>query len=156
MFRSILAPIDGSSTSLRGLDEAIELAKQMHAQVRALFVVDEYAISSYLATYIDLNEILKTVDEDGRRVLQDAKERADRKGVPLQTVLEHSGFAPVADIILEQARAWPADLVVMGTHGRRGFRRLIMGSDAQTVVQSTPVPVLLIRAPEDANQPPRI
>jgi nucleotide-binding universal stress UspA family protein len=52
----------------------------------------------------------------------------------------------VADVIVENAKKWRADLIVMGTHGRRGITRVVMGSDAEGVVRNTPVPVLLIRA----------
>jgi nucleotide-binding universal stress UspA family protein len=61
-------------------------------------------------------------------------------------------MGPVGAVIAEYAEMWPADLIVIGTHGRRGIRRLVMGSDAEYVVRTTPVPVLLVRGTKAASQ----
>jgi nucleotide-binding universal stress UspA family protein len=66
--------------------------------------------------------------------------------VQARTVLVETLAGPAADAIVAEAKKWKADLIVMGTHGRRGVRRLVMGSDAEQVLRETPVPVLLVRA----------
>jgi nucleotide-binding universal stress UspA family protein len=67
--------------------------------------------------------------------------------VPVSSVLLESAAGPAADAIVRQARKWKADVIVLGTHGRRGVRRMLMGSDAEQVVRSSPVPVMLVRSP---------
>ena len=69
---------------------------------------------------------------------------AQREGVKTDSVLLDSVGGPASDAILGEAKAWSADLVVMGTHGRRGLARLVMGSDAEAVVRACTVPVLLV------------
>ena len=64
----------------------------------------------------------------------------------VDTVLKDSFAGRVSDLVIKEAGAWPADLIVLGTHGRRGLGRLFMGSDAEAIVRSAPVPVLLLRA----------
>ena len=66
-------------------------------------------------------------------------------GVPVETALVESQGERVSEIVVEQARAWPADLIVIGTHGRRGVDRVLMGSDAEQIARRAPVPVLLVR-----------
>jgi nucleotide-binding universal stress UspA family protein len=68
-------------------------------------------------------------------------------GVAVETVLLGARGNRVADLIVKQAKKWHADLIVLGTHGRRGVARVLMGSDAEIVVRETPVPVLLVRSP---------
>ena len=67
-------------------------------------------------------------------------------GVKVETELFECTAPTVADLIVEQARRWPADMIVMGTHGRRGLTRLLMGSDAEMVLRNSPVPVLMVRS----------
>jgi len=78
-------------------------------------------------------------------VLDNAEKAAQREGVKVDTVLLESIGGVAADLILAQAKQWPADLIVMGTHGRRGLARLAMGSDAEQVVRAALVPVMLVR-----------
>ena len=68
------------------------------------------------------------------------------RGIPVQTVMLETIAGPAADLIVRQAKRWRADLIVLGTHGRRGLRRLVLGSDAEQIVRTSPVPVLLVRA----------
>lgn len=93
-----------------------------------------------------LNEAIKLARQSGAsirlvHVVSEAGIKVDK--VLVDAIGSQSGAA-----IVEQAEKWPADLIVCGTHGRRGIRRLVMGSDAEYVVRHTPVPVLLIRSQE--------
>jgi nucleotide-binding universal stress UspA family protein len=89
-------------------------------------------------------------------LLAEAKDLAARNGVEVEGAMVETQQQRVADRILEQAREWHADIIVMGTHGRRGFRHLVLGSDAEAVVHDAPVPVLLVKAvPEDRSKTSR-
>jgi nucleotide-binding universal stress UspA family protein len=147
-YRKILVAVDGSKASAKGLREALRLAKAETARVFILHVVDEYqafaAMDGMLAGAAagDLVTVLKA---DGERLLAKAKKSADAAGVRATTVLREMLSGPAADPIVREARKVGADLIVLGTHGRRGVRRLVLGSDAEQVVRTATVPVLLVR-----------
>ncbi|HET9405545.1 MAG TPA: universal stress protein [Burkholderiales bacterium] len=147
MFKRILVPVDGSRTSWLGLDKAIRLAREQRATLCLLHVVDERVTTQYFeggAAAID--RLLDSLLEGGKRVLARAEAKARKQRVRVKTVLVENVIRSVADVIVGQARKWRADLIVIGTHGRRGVSRLVMGSDAEGVVRTTPVPVLLVRS----------
>jgi nucleotide-binding universal stress UspA family protein len=146
MYPNILVPIDGSETSTRGLEEAIQVAKDQDSRLRLFHIVNEHAMDTgyCIGTYAgDVNDRLRA---NGTQVLRAAEELVRKQGVVVETVVQEFIGRSAAAAILEQARTWPADLIVMGTHGRRGLRRLAMGSDAECVVRDASVPVLLVRA----------
>lgn len=145
MYRRILVPVDGSSTAARGLREAIQLAKDQRARVRLVHVVDETMILGTAEAGVDMGPLFALLARTGRAVLQRARRAAERSGVRVQVAMYESVGAPAADAILRDVRKWRADLIVMGTHGRRGVRRLVLGSDAEQIVRRSPVPVLLVR-----------
>lgn len=146
MYKKILVPIDGSESSLRGLDEAIKLANETGAALRLVHAVNEFFIDAGYGAPFITPEIIESLREGGKNILNSAAARAGESGLKPETVLLDRLGARVADLILDQAKEWPADLVVMGTHGRRGLSRLAMGSDAEMVVRMSSVPVLLVRA----------
>jgi nucleotide-binding universal stress UspA family protein len=151
MYTKILVPIDGSATSLLGLGEAIKLAKSSGATLRIVHVVNEYVILD--AAYVPSNlyeMMIEPLLEAGRKMLKDAESRVREQGLEPQSALLDTVGGRVADLIVEDARQWPADLIVMGTHGRRGLRRLALGSDAEMVLRTSPVPVLLVRGTPEA------
>jgi nucleotide-binding universal stress UspA family protein len=143
MYKHILCAIDGSDTAKRGLHEAIRLTKEFQASLRILHVVDNALLAGS-------GEVLSDFFEDtrnaGRAILKQAKQDAHDKGVTAETIMEEILDGRVADSIIGQAKAWPADLIVIGTHGRRGVHRMLIGSDAETVVRISPMPVLLVKA----------
>jgi nucleotide-binding universal stress UspA family protein len=146
-YRKILAAVDGSTAAAKGLREAIRLAKAERARLVILHVVDEYPAFAALdgmmagAPGADLVPALR---EGGKKVLAKAKAAAQKAGVPATTVLREA-LGPAAYPIVREAKKLGADLIVVGTHGRRGVRRLVMGSDAEQVVRTASVPVLLVR-----------
>ena len=153
MYARILAPIDGSSTSNRGLMEAINLAKDQKAKVRLLHVVDESFLVFDTYGMLSWNSVTQALREGGERLLAEAKSLAARSGVDVEGAMVETLQQRVADKILNEAREWRADLIVMGTHGRRGFGHLVLGSDAETVLHDAPVPVLLIKAVSAEDRP---
>jgi len=154
MYQRILVPIDGSSTANRGVDEAIRLAKLAGAQVRLLHVLDELIFVTGFetgATYI--NDLLPKLKEGGEAILEDARRRVEAAGVPVETHLMECLGSRTSDIVVEQANSWKADLIVLGTHGRRGIGRWLLGSDAEQILRSAKVPVLLVRGEPEAQSP---
>lgn len=153
MYRRILVPFDGSEPSQRALREAIKVAKDGGAKLHLLHIVDEFLLGgSYDASYISdayYADAIAALQTSAKQILQHAEEIARSHGIqPESTLLETIGTR-VADHIVQQAKDWRADLVVMGTHGRRGLRRIVLGSDAEWVLRSTPTPVLLVRGSDE-------
>jgi len=149
MYSRILVPVDGSPTSNAGLDEAIKLAKQFGSRLRLLHVVDQMPLAVSAEGFGVMSvDVLGLLKEAGQRVLADAKARVDAAGVPVDTLLVDSPNSRLSDHVTAVAKEWPAELIVIGTHGRRGIGRVLMGSDAEQVVRHAPVPVLLYRAVE--------
>ena len=147
MFKRILVPVDGSATSNRGVEQAIKLARSDGATLLLLHVADEHAIVQYAEGFANVtDQVLASLRENGKKVLAKAQAAVERHGINCKTVLVENLTSRVADIIVAQAKKQRADMVVMGTHGRRGIRRLVLGSDAEGVVRESPVPVLLVRA----------
>jgi nucleotide-binding universal stress UspA family protein len=149
MYERILVPVDGSPTSNAGLDEAIRLAKLTGARVRLVHVVDQLPFVLVADMYGGLSgQVVDLLNEAGRKVLDDAHARVAAAGVEVDNRLFESLDQPLCERVLEQVRSWGADLIVLGTHGRRGVRRALLGSDAEMILRSAPVPVLLVRGAE--------
>lgn len=149
MYERILVPVDGSSTSNRGLDEAIRLAKLTHGKLRLFHVIDELSFALGMDAYAGYaGDWLTVLRESGARLLAEAKATVEAAGVEVETVLHDSFDGSVHELVTAEASRWPADLIVLGTHGRRGVGRLVLGSSAEHILRFSPVPVLLIRAPE--------
>ena len=146
MYKRILVPLDGSSTSKLGLSEALRLAKGQNASLCLLHVVDELFVTQAGEGMVIADQIFRQLRASGKRILAAGLAQARKRGVPARTVLVGMMTGPVADAIVRQARTWKADLIVIGTHGRRGVRRVVMGSDAEQVLRNAPVPVLMVRS----------
>lgn len=147
MYSRILVPVDGSSTALKGLAEALKLAKALHAKIKLVHVVNELINDPTLTPSVYIERVIESMRESGRKALVNAQAAAARQepSVEVEAELFETIGARAYDCIVEAARVWPADLIVMGTHGRRGVKRLALGSDAEMVLRSSPVPVLMVR-----------
>lgn len=143
MYKRILVPVDGSPTSIRGLDEAITLAKLTGAGIRLVHVLDQLVFLGGETYTVDIFGILKEV---GERILQEMKARVVAAGIDVSTYLSEVLPGRVCDVVTAQAKEFDADLIVLGTHGRRGVGRLLLGSDAEKIVRIATVPVLLVRS----------
>ncbi|MBN9425008.1 MAG: universal stress protein [Burkholderiales bacterium] len=149
MYQRILVPIDGSPTAADGMAEAVKLAKLTNGQIRLMHVVDQLSYVAGFEGYGSLTaDVIKVMNEAGERILREAKAQVEGEGVPVDTVLFDGFSGRVSDHVVEQAKSWNADVIVLGTHGRRGIRRLVIGSDAEQIVRNAPVPVLLVRPRE--------
>lgn len=150
MYRRILVPIDGSATAQRGLQEAQGLAKACDASLVLLHVVEAYPMMMEMATAATWEQVTSDLRAYGQRVLEEAHQAALAAGVACEARLEDAAASRVCDVVIEQARERRCDLIVMGTHGRRGVAHALIGSDAERVIRMSPVPVLLVRAPDSA------
>ena len=146
MYKNILVPVDGSETAHSGLAEAIRLAKALGSAIRLVYVLDESrAMYPNLGGEL-LQQLVDQLRRAGESILIEATATARSGGVDTSSRLIDSLGTPVGESVVAAAAEWPADLIVCGTHGRRGVRRLVMGSDAEYIVRHSAVPVLLIRA----------
>jgi len=146
MYKRVLVAVDGSPISIQALQEAAKLSKTCQAQLRIVTVIETVMLAGG-AEYVDFNEVRKAAVNFGQDVLNKAGQRAKETGVEAESRLieiERAGDR-VTDMISKEADEWPADLIVIGTHGRRGFNHLLMGSVAEGVVRIASKPVLLIR-----------
>lgn len=148
MYRRILVAIDGSRPSALALNEAIKLAREQQASLRIVHVVDEGLTLSPDVPSANLAEADQTLYARGKALLDAAESQAREAGIQTEGALvEEVGHRP-GHCILQQAQEWSADLIVCGTHGRRGLGRLILGSNAEHVVRRATMPVLLLRVPD--------
>jgi len=149
MYERILVPVDGSATSNQGLEEAIKLARLTGAKIKLLHVVDMWAFAATPYTGMALSpDILAQLKEGGQATLDVAKARVEAAGRSADAQLFDNLAGRVCDIVVDEAKKWKADLIVIGTHGRRGVGRLVLGSDAEQIARTAPVPVLLVRGHE--------
>lgn len=149
-YKKILVPVDGSATANLGLREAMRLAKDQGAALELLHVVDQhFVMNPGMDAGVFTEDLFESLREAGRDILGKAEAAVRKQGLQFKSVLLETMASP-ADMIVRQAKRSRADLIVIGTHGRRGVRRLLMGSDAEQVVRTSSVPVLLVRGKEAA------
>lgn len=145
MYSRILVPLDGSECAGSALDAAISLARVTGAQLQPLYVID-IPVIAYEVPGFDPSIARDACIEQSRIVCNDAQARITGeglKGTPCSVEVE-LGAEDVAQCIERVAADWHADLIVMGTHGRRGLRRLMLGSVAERVLRLAHCPVLLV------------
>jgi nucleotide-binding universal stress UspA family protein len=145
----ILVPIDGSDTSEKGLAEAIRTASGQ-ARITLLTVIDGFDLGDARAGRASTSAGVDVLIQQGRKILSEAAEKVGRRGIPVETVLIEAVGGRVAHHIVDEAENRRADLIVMGTHGRGGVTRLVLGSDAEKVVQRSAIPVMLVRGGDRA------
>jgi len=145
MYQRILVPVDGSETSDKALQEALKLVAGQPAQLLLLHVVEDmqFLDAEGYVNYAELRELTLNM---GKRMLDKAAEIATQAGITADSKLVEAAGKRIANVITAEAKDWPADLVVIGTHGRSGFSHLLFGSVAEGVVRGAPVPVLLVRS----------
>lgn len=145
MYKHILAPVDGSDISTKALQEAIKLAKNQRAMLRIFHVIDE-SIVDYAGIGLNYAIYESSVKEYGHKIIKDMSALAKEHCQFETRVIELKAFeGSVEEKIVLEAQEWPADLIVLGTHGRRGLSHLLLGSVAEGVMRAASIPVLLIR-----------
>ncbi|HXJ81328.1 MAG TPA: universal stress protein [Candidatus Methylomirabilis sp.] len=155
MYTRILLAVDGSSPSDAALREALALARGTQARLRVVHVIDSpYDYPDVMFGHVagDLEDLQQAWQKVGREVLDRALSVA--RTVPLEpevSLIETAGRR-LSEAIVDEARSWSADLIVLGTHGRRGLHRLLLGSVAEGVARTSPVSVLLVREPGSGSE----
>lgn len=143
MYSEILLPTDGGPASKAATDHAVDLAAQSDARLHALYVLDT---STYPALEAGTETVQSALKEEGQTALDSVTDAAEDADVPVVSELvsetPHEG-------IIEYATTNDVDLIVMGTHGRTGLDRFLLGSVTERVVRTAETPVLTVRATED-------
>ena len=147
MYQRILVATDGSTLSKKAVSSAISLAALCGAELVALKVVPRYPQSYFegslpLATQ-EVAKIEQQWADDGQQVVDKVKAQASAKGVLAKAVTAKSDL--VAEAVIAAAKKHKCDLIVMASHGRKGIKRLLLGSETQHVLTHSTVPVLVLR-----------
>lgn len=148
MYTRILVAIDNSNTSKKALDEAIRLASALRAQICIAHALDEGLLSQHamgIGTYIDAEKIKEEMRRAANQLLDEAAAKVSAAGIIPERLLVESGKKRTAEQIADGARQWKADLIVVGTHGRRGVDRLLVGSVAENLTRIAETSLLMVR-----------
>lgn len=142
MYDRILIPVDGSPTSSAALAEALGFVRERNARVLLVYACEPmpYTLAEGV---LDLSDEMR---RQGRLILDAAAAAADKAGVTAEMSLVDASDRRIPEVIVDEAKRWNADLIAMGTHGRRGFEHLLLGSVAEGVIRRAGVPVLLLRS----------
>ncbi|WP_323073645.1 universal stress protein [Mycetohabitans endofungorum] len=144
MYHRILVAVDGSHTSRHAFNAALDLAASESAQLQPIFVVDDVPLYYSVPGY-DPSIVMRAQTEEGQRVIDEAADAMRTRGIAgTPQILTTSSLEGIAECIVRAAQAFNADLLVLGTHGRRGVRRLVLGSVAEQTLRLAQLPVLLI------------
>lgn len=142
MYQRVLVPTDGSEGAESAVDHAIDIAKTYGAELHVLYAVD----TASLSVEVNTATVIENLEAEGAEITGEVAERAEAAGVErVQTEVIH-GIPH--ETILDYAEDSAADLVVMGTHGRTGLDRYLLGSVTEKVVRKSDVPVLTVRLDE--------
>ncbi|OPX58615.1 MAG: Universal stress protein [Methanomassiliicoccales archaeon PtaB.Bin215] len=145
LFKKILIPTDGSEYTKAAVRKGLEMAKAAGGEVTALYVVDQTSFINFPmdSTIISVYTLL---EKEGEEAMEFVKKEAEALGVKVTTRIEEgSPSRKIVDLSAEH------DLVVMGTLGRTGFSKLLLGSVAERVVRFAKCPVLVVRSPGEEN-----
>jgi nucleotide-binding universal stress UspA family protein len=154
MFKRIVVAIDGSRTSRQAFESALELATTHGAVLQPYYVVENAPVYYDVPGY-DPTILRDELADQGAKLADEANAEMKQRGVQGAVVIaEGSSVDDVAEMVLAAAAAFNADLLVMGTHGRKGFQRLILGSVAERCLRQATLPVLLIPAASGADAVP--
>lgn len=145
MYKHILVPVDGSTASMAAIDKAAGLARAYGVPVTAIFVIDPYPFTGVGADFAyGQDQYLNAARAEAGAAIEAANQRLQAAGVQVDSRVVESHA--VWRGILEAAGAVGADLIVMGSHGRRGLEKLVLGSVAQSVLSHTKIDTLVVRA----------
>jgi nucleotide-binding universal stress UspA family protein len=147
MYQRILVATDGSTLSKKAVRSAIELAGAVGAELLALYVVPRYPISYFEGGItVSMQDIVRTEKQwadQGQAVVDAVQQAAQAKGVKAKGIVAKSDL--VAESIMASAKKHKCDLIVMASHGRKGFKRILLGSETQHVLTRSTMPVLVLR-----------
>ncbi len=140
MFKKILCPVDFSDTSMSAANNAINFASEAKAELTFIHIIDIQALQNIGdLSGGGINDLNLLIEEE-KPILSKLKDECEKKGIKVKTVLTHG--MPI-NVILETIKEDGHDLIIMGTHGKTGLTRLVLGSIAENVVRRSDIPVLL-------------
>ncbi|HVZ43713.1 MAG TPA: universal stress protein [Ramlibacter sp.] len=142
VFRRILVAVDGSATSDHALATAVAMAKAFSAELRVVHVLEAM---TYLSGFDTGSALAAAMRRAGDELVTAALEVARDSGVKADAMV-YERIGPLGETVAHAAKLWGADLVVVGTHGRQGVTRLLLGSGAEQVIRLAPVPVMVVRS----------
>jgi nucleotide-binding universal stress UspA family protein len=146
MYQRILVPVDGSRNSDEGLIEAIAVARLTGATLRVVHVIAQpVAALAVDGVTDDVDQIYDVLHEGAAKIVADALERVRAAGLEADELVLESYNGQVHALVVQAATNWRAELIVIGTHGRHGIGRLLLGSDAEEILRSSSCPVLVVR-----------
>lgn len=149
MYKRILVPVDGSDTSTRALVAALQMARESGGSVRIVHVIEELAqVIAYDPYGAYPGDLSKIMHDSGQTLLAEAMSVARSAGVSAEQQLVEARGQRLAEVVIDEASRYKADLIVVGTHGRRGLGRVLLGSGAEQIIRQAPIPVLVIRSAE--------
>jgi nucleotide-binding universal stress UspA family protein len=147
MYKKLLVATDGSTLSKKAVRSAVELAESIDAELVAVYVVPNYPVSYFEGgVTISTQEIARTEKQwadQGQAIVDAVKTSAEAKGLKAKAVIARSNL--VAEAILAAAKRHKCDLIVMASHGHRGLKRILLGSETQHVLTHSSIPVLVLR-----------
>jgi len=147
MFKHILLATDGSHLSQKAVDSAIEVALTFNASLIAVKVIPHYIPTyfegSFALSEVDVSSIEKEWEASAEKVLEQAVAQAKSKGLSIASQVVKSD--DIAQGLLDTAEKRSCDLIVMASHGRKGIKRLLLGSETISVLTHAKVPVLVLR-----------
>lgn len=158
MFERILVAIDGSETSNNALVVATQMARDSggRTRLRLVHVLDPTLAMGGAAGYTqDLSDMQETFElgrNGGNELLDNAQQITHAAGLEADTELLERNGEDLGSMMASAALRWKADLIVVGTHGRHGVARVLLGSGAEDIVRHAPVPVLVVRLPTDSSK----
>lgn len=144
MFKHLLLPADGSDNAQRAIEKALGIARAFQSRVTAIYVVDPYAFTGVGADFAyGQAEYLSAAAAEAKEALGKASEAFAAAGLSIDTALVEAHS--VHKGILAKAQEVGADLIVMGSHGKRGLEKLVLGSVTSQVLSHAHLPVLVVR-----------
>lgn len=143
MYQRILIPVDGSPTSERAIDEAVQFAYQQGAQVEVIMIIED--LLYFEDNGVNYAALLNIVKSNNEKILAAAEHKFQQAGIAVVSKLLEAKGERIANKIVAEAKSFQADLIIIGTHGRSGFSRMVLGSVAEAVLRMAHIPILLIR-----------
>ena len=143
MYQRILIPVDGSPTSERAIEEAVQFAHQQGAQVEVIMIIED--LLYFEDNGVNYAALLNIVKSNNEKILATAEQKFQQAGIAVVSKLLEAKGERIANTIVTEAKSFQADLIIIGTHGRSGFSRMVLGSVAEAVLRMAHIPILLIR-----------
>ncbi|AUH73623.1 universal stress protein [Legionella sainthelensi] len=142
MYKQIMIAVDGSKASSLALKEAIQLAKNQNSKLCVIHIVDTLYEGD-----VDREAFVELIRKQGQEVLNSIKKKLSRVKIEFEMKLAEltPSKAQIAEKLVDEASAWSADLIIIGTHGRRGIQHILTGSVAEEVIRIAKIPVLLVK-----------